>query len=86
MLTSVMPSLGDGQNTNLLCIDRSTGHVRNHGIATTPCVLRIAEWVVLGCWLREPHITTITTKLTGLESRRDIFLHNDGTTSSVYQP
>ena len=70
----------------LLSIDRSTGHVRNHGIAAAPWVLCISKRVLLGSGLREPDITTIPVELTGLESFSDIFLDDDGTTSSVDEP
>jgi hypothetical protein len=57
--------------------------MRDHGVASSPWVLGIAEWVVLWCWLREPHITTISSKVTGLERISNILLDDDGSTSSV---
>ena len=70
----------------LLSIDRSTGHVGNHGIAAAPWVLCISERMLLGSRLREPHVATITVELAGFESFGNIFLDNDGATGGVDEP
>lgn len=70
----------------LLGIDRGTGHMGDHGVATTPWVLGSSERMILGCWLREPDITTVAIELAGLESFGDIFLDDNGTTSGVDEP
>jgi hypothetical protein len=70
-----------------LGVDRGTRHVRNGGVAAAPGgVGGVTEWVVLGCWLWEPDITTVTAELAGFESVGNILLDNDGTTSGVDQP
>ena len=53
----------DACSITLLRVDGRAGHVRHHGIATTPWVLGIPQWMVLWCWLREPDITTIATEV-----------------------
>lgn len=78
-------SLGTGGVTGL-SIDRGTGHVRNHGVSTSPWVLGVTERVVLGSGLREPDITTVTTEVTRLESIGNILLDDNGTTSGVDEP
>lgn len=78
-------SLGAGSIT-LLGIERSTGHVRNHGVATTPWVLGISERMILWCGLGEPDVTTITVELAGLEGLGNILLDDDGTTGGVDEP
>lgn len=78
-------SLGTSSIT-LLSIERSTRHVRNHGVAATPWVLGSSERMILGSWLREPHITTVAVELAGLEGLGNILLDDDGTTGSVDEP
>ena len=58
----------------------------NHGVASTPWVLGIAERVVLGGGLGEPDITTVSTEVTRLECVGDIFLDDDGTAGGVDEP
>ena len=58
----------------------------NHGVAAAPWVLGSSERMFLGSGLREPHITTVTVELAGLESFGNIFLDDDGTTGSVDEP
>lgn len=70
----------------LLGVDRSTGHVGNHGVASTPGVLGVAERVVLGRGLREPDITTVSTEVARLESIGNVLLDNNGTTGGVDEP
>jgi len=60
--------------------------VRNHGVASSPWVGGIAEYVVLGRRLGEPDITTIATEVAGLKSLSDILLHNNGATGGVNEP
>ena len=69
-----------------LCIDRGTRHVRNHGVATTPRALDVAEWVVLGGGLGIPDITTIASQVARLDSFSNILLDDNGTTGSVNEP
>lgn len=69
-----------------LGIDRATGHVRNHGIATAPWVLGIAERVVLGSGLGEPDVSSVASKVAGLQSLGDVLLDNNGATGSVDEP
>jgi hypothetical protein len=70
----------------LLRIDRGTRHVGNHGVASAPWVLCVAERVVLGRGLREPDVTTVATELSGLERVGDVFLDDNGATGSVDEP
>ncbi len=70
----------------LLRIDRGAGHVRNHGVPAAEGVLGVTERVVLWCGLREPHITTIAAKMTGLQRVSNVLLDDDGTTSGVDEP
>lgn len=58
----------------------------NHGVASAPGVLGIAERVVLGCGLGEPDITAITTELSRLESFGNILLDDDSAAGSVDEP
>lgn len=71
---------------SFLGIDGGSGHVRNHGVAASPWVLGSSEWVVLGCGLREPDVTSVSVELTGLEGLCDILLDDNGATSSVDEP
>ena len=89
----VLPStevlLQDGLRTSSvprLRIDRGTGHVRDHGVPAAPWVLCVAERVVLGCWLREPDVTTVATEVAGFQGSRNILLDDDGTTGGVDEP
>jgi hypothetical protein len=66
-----------------LSIQRSTGHVRNHGVTTTPVVLGVSQRVLLGSGLVVPDITTVTGEVARLESSGDVLLDNDGTTGGV---
>jgi hypothetical protein len=72
--------------TYFLSINRCTGHVGNHGIASAPCVLGIAERVILRSGLWEPDITTISAELAGLERFSNILLDYDGATGGVDEP
>lgn len=58
----------------------------DHGVASTPWVLCIAEWVVLGRGLGEPDIATITTEVARLEGLGDILLDNNSATGRVDEP
>jgi hypothetical protein len=78
-------SLG-ASGVSLLCVDRGTRHVGNHGIASAPGVLGVAEWVVLGRGLGEPDITTVSTEVAALEGISNILLDDDGATGSVDEP
>jgi hypothetical protein len=71
---------------SLLSIERGTGHVGNHGVSATEGVLGVAEWVVLGCWLREPDVSSVTAEVAGLEGLSDVFLDDDGTSGGVDEP
>ena len=72
--------------TYLLGIDRGSRHVRNRGVAASPWVLGVPEWVILGRRLGEPDIAAVSTEVARLERLGDVLLHNDGTTGSVNQP
>lgn len=69
-----------------LCVDRGTRHVRNHGVATAPWALHVAEWVVLGGGLGIPDITTIASQVARLDSFSNILLNDNSTTGSVNEP
>jgi len=71
---------------SFLGIDGGTGHVGDHGIAASPWVLCISEWVVFGCRLREPNVASVAVELAGLEGLGDILLDNDGATGGVDEP
>lgn len=71
---------------SFLGIDGGSGHVRNHGVAASPWVLGSSEWVVTGCVLREPDVTSVSVELTGLEGLGDILLDDNGATSGVDEP
>lgn len=82
-------ALQDGLGTisvALLGVERSTRHVRDHGIATTEGVLGIAERMVLGGGLGEPDITTVSAEVTSLESLGNVLLDDDGATGGVDEP
>lgn len=81
--------LEDGLGTvgvALLGVERSSGHVGDHGVATAKGVLGVAQDVVLGGGLGEPHVTTVAAELAGLEGVGDVLLDDDGTTSGVDEP
>lgn len=69
-----------------LSINRGTGHVGHHGIATTPGVLGVAERVVLGSGLGEPDITTVAAEVARLEGLGNVLLDNDSATGGVHEP
>lgn len=69
-----------------LSIDRGSGHVRSHGVTTTHGAGHVTQRVVLGGRLGEPHITTVATELTRLDSVGHVFLDHDSTTGRVDQP
>ena len=70
----------------LLRVDRSTRHVWHHGIASAPWVLGVAQWMILWCWLWEPDVATVATKVARLECVRDIFLDHDSASCGVDKP
>ena len=70
----------------LLRIDRRTGHVRNHGVASAEGVLCVAEWVILGCRLWEPDIAPVAAEMAALESFCYVFLHDDSTAGGIDEP
>ena len=76
----------DTSGVAFLGIDGCARHVGDHGIATTPWVLSISERMVLGCGLREPHVTAIAVEMAGFQGLGNVFLNHDGTTSSVDEP
>lgn len=55
-------------------------------LTSSPWVLGVAEWVVLGRGLREPHITTVTTKVAVLQGVGDVLLNDNGAAGSVDEP
>lgn len=69
-----------------LSIDRGTGHVGNHGIATTPWALDIAERMVLGSRLGEPNVTSITTEVAGLDGFSNVLLDDNGAAGGIDEP
>lgn len=69
-----------------LSIDGGTGHVRNHGVTTSPWVGGVAQRVVLGCGLGEPDVTTVSAEVAGLESLGNILLDDNGATGGVDEP
>lgn len=82
----VQDGLGTG-GVALLGVERGTRHVWNSGVSAAPVDVRgVAEWVVLWCWLWEPHVTTVATELARLEGVSDILLDDNGTTGSVDEP
>jgi hypothetical protein len=71
---------------SLLRIERRARHVGNHGVSAAEGVLGVAEGVVLGCGLREPHVTAVAAEVAGLEGRGDVFLDDDGATGGIDKP
>lgn len=69
-----------------LGVNRGTGHVRHHSIATAPRVLSIAERVVLRSGLGEPDVTAVASQLTRLDGFGNVLLDDNGTTGSVDEP
>ena len=78
--------LSTGSRAYLLSIDGGAGHVRNHGVASTPGVGGIAERVVLGSGLGEPDVTSVAAEVAGLEGLGDVLLDDDGATGCVDEP
>jgi len=62
---------------SLLGVDRGTGHVRHHGVATAEGVLGVSQNVVLGRGLREPDVTTVAAKMSGLQGLGNVLLDDD---------
>ena len=82
----VEDSLG-ASGVALLGIERGTRHVWDGGVPASPVDVRsVAQRVVLGCGLREPHITTVAAELTALERLCNVLLDDDSTTSGVDEP
>ena len=77
--------LGTG-GVALLGVDRGTGHVGDHGVASAPGVLGVAQRVVLGRGLGEPDITTVSAEVTVLEGISNVLLDDDGATGGVDEP
>ena len=50
-------------SVSLLSVERGTGHVGDHGISAAEGVLGVAEGVVLGCWLREPDVSSVAAEV-----------------------
>ena len=48
---------------SLLRIEGGTGHVGDHGVSAAEGVLCVAEGVVLGCWLREPDVSSVAAEV-----------------------
>ena len=71
---------------SLLSIQRRAGHVRHHGVSTAEGVLGVAQRVVLGSGLWEPHVTTIAAQVAGFQSVSDVFLDNYGAAGGVDEP
>ena len=82
---AVQNSLGSG-SIPLLRIERSTGHVSDHGISASEWVLCVTERVVLWRWLREPDIAAVAAEVAGLEGFGNVFFDDDGTTGRVDEP
>jgi hypothetical protein len=70
----------------LLGIERSSGHVRDHGVASAEGVLCGSEDVILRSRLREPNVTTVAAEVAGLEGLGNVLLDDDGATSGVDEP
>lgn len=71
---------------SFLGIDGGTGHVGDHGVTASPWVLGGSEWVVTGCGLREPDVTSVSVELAGLEGLGNVFLDDNGATGGVDEP
>lgn len=69
-----------------LRVDRGTRHVGDHGIATAPGVLSVAERVVLGRRLGEPDVTAVAAEVAGLEGLGDVLLDDDRAAGGVDEP
>jgi hypothetical protein len=77
--------LGTG-GVAFLCVDRGSRHVGNHGVSSAPGVLGVAQRVVLGRGLGEPHIATVSAEVAALQGIGNILLDNNGTTGGVDEP
>lgn len=60
--------------------------MRNHSVAPTKGVLSVTKWVVFGCWLREPDISSIAAEVVRLEGFGDVFFYDDGAAGGVDEP
>ncbi|KAH3661042.1 hypothetical protein OGATHE_005374 [Ogataea polymorpha] len=60
--------------------------VRSHGIASTVLVGHGSPWVVLWSWLWEPHVSTVSSKLSALDGGCNVLGHADGTSGGVDEP
>ena len=71
---------------SLLCIEGGTGHVRNHGVSAAEGVLGVAEGMILGCWLREPDVSSVTAEVAALEGLSNILLDDDCASGGIDEP
>ena len=60
--------------------------MRDCGIAAAKGVLRVAEWMLLRGWLREPDITAIALQMPGFQGFSNIFFYNNSTAGSINEP
>ena len=69
-----------------LGVDGGTGHVGHHGVAAAEGVLGVAERVVLGRGLGEPHIAAVAAEVARVERGGNILLDDDGAAGGVDEP
>jgi hypothetical protein len=60
--------------------------VGNHGVASAPGVGGVAQRVVLGRGLGEPHIASVSAKVAVLERIGHVLLDDNGTAGRVDEP
>lgn len=81
-----MQDLNGSVGVPLLRIERGARVVRHHGVAALVRVLHAAPWVVLGCGLVVPDVTTVAEEVSALDGSLDGIGVADGTTSRVDEP
>jgi hypothetical protein len=63
----------DTSSISGLGIEGRAGHVGNHSISSSTDILHIAPSMITGSGLGEPDITSVSTQLTRLEGRSNIY-------------
>lgn len=60
--------------------------MRYHGVASALGVFGVTQGVILGRWLREPDVSTVSAEMAGFQGFGDILFHDNGATGCVDEP
>ena len=73
----------DAVGVALLGVERGAGHVGDHGVAAVEGVLDVAQGVLLGGGLGEPHVAAVAGQVARLDGLCDVLLDDDGAAGGV---